>query len=206
MRCYDKMRCQDPVFLEQKRARGRANAAKRRADPEYHEREKARGRAYAQKKRAQDPDAAKARRREWRKAKASDPAYLERKRAYARKRRERIRQDPEAYVAFRDYHAKHTRKNRTGFRPEEVESARLIQGGKCAICRVLLDVARCVKSRNHADKECADHDHRTGRPRGLLCNTCNTVLGRYENRLRPRGLVFPALDAYLASPPLDFHE
>ena len=26
-----------------------------------------------------------------------------------------------------------------------------------------------------------DHDHKTGKVRSLLCNRCNTLLGRYEN-------------------------
>jgi hypothetical protein len=41
------------------------------------------------------------------------------------------------------------------------------QGGKCAICR--RDV-RLV----------TDHDHKTGRFRGLLCYYCNGILGKVE--------------------------
>ena len=41
------------------------------------------------------------------------------------------------------------------------------QEGKCAICR-----------RESATQHLAvDHDHKTGKIRGLLCNTCNLALG-----------------------------
>jgi Autographiviridae endonuclease VII len=45
------------------------------------------------------------------------------------------------------------------------------QGGVCAIC--LRD--------NNNKRLCVDHDHRTGRIRGLLCNKCNGVLGYLDD-------------------------
>ena len=52
------------------------------------------------------------------------------------------------------------------------------QGGKCAIC----GIGRPFK-RDTAVGECLelDHDHATGKPRGLLCKNCNLkLLSRYE--------------------------
>ncbi len=40
------------------------------------------------------------------------------------------------------------------------------QGGKCAICRQPFEGQPCV-----------DHDHETGKARGLLCRECNFVAG-----------------------------
>jgi hypothetical protein len=45
------------------------------------------------------------------------------------------------------------------------------QHGRCAICR-----KECGTGRYLA----VDHDHATGRIRGLLCFRCNTSLARYE--------------------------
>jgi hypothetical protein len=45
------------------------------------------------------------------------------------------------------------------------------QQQRCAICR-----GACGTGRQLA----VDHDHRTGRVRGLLCFRCNTSLARYE--------------------------
>lgn len=47
------------------------------------------------------------------------------------------------------------------------------QDGKCAIC----DVAECTTGRAFA----ADHNHLTGKVRGLLCAKCNYLLGRVKD-------------------------
>jgi hypothetical protein len=49
------------------------------------------------------------------------------------------------------------------------------QEDRCAICR-----RPCGTGRRLA----VDHDHRTGRVRGLLCFRCNTSLARYEEFAR----------------------
>ncbi len=45
------------------------------------------------------------------------------------------------------------------------------QGGRCAICR------KWPKSRPLN----VDHDHNTGKVRGLLCTRCNTQLGKWRD-------------------------
>jgi len=49
------------------------------------------------------------------------------------------------------------------------------QGGSCAICREACDTGRRLA---------VDHDHSSGRIRGLLCFRCNTSLARYEQYAR----------------------
>lgn len=42
------------------------------------------------------------------------------------------------------------------------------QGGKCAICR---------RATGRTRRLSVDHDHKTGKVRGLLCRACNNMLG-----------------------------
>lgn len=48
------------------------------------------------------------------------------------------------------------------------------QGGKCWICEI--DLSEAVA--------CLDHDHETGRVRGVLCNNCNGIEGKVSNLAR----------------------
>jgi hypothetical protein len=54
------------------------------------------------------------------------------------------------------------------------------QDGGCAICGA-------TEGDSSKKNLCVDHDHNTGKVRGLLCTACNHVIGRFEddvNRLR----------------------
>jgi Autographiviridae endonuclease VII len=53
---------------------------------------------------------------------------------------------------------------------EEYDRMLVSQGGRCAICGKLPGRVRLVR----------DHDHRTGRIRGLLHARCNRALGVFE--------------------------
>lgn len=52
----------------------------------------------------------------------------------------------------------------------DYEKLLLAQDGRCAICGV--DVCEL------SERLCIDHNHDTGRVRGLLCRQCNWILGR----------------------------
>lgn len=47
------------------------------------------------------------------------------------------------------------------------------QNGKCAVCGKHQSIL--------SQRLDVDHDHKTGKIRGLLCRGCNRMLGRYEN-------------------------
>lgn len=59
-----------------------------------------------------------------------------------------------------------------GLEPEDFEQLKLNQQNKCAICRA-----------DFLKVPCIDHDHATGKVRGLLCQDCNTGLGLFKDSL-----------------------
>lgn len=66
-----------------------------------------------------------------------------------------------------------------GLTPEQYDEMLLAQGGVCAICK------RPEPSKRQAHLS-VDHDHDTGKIRGLLCFGCNISLGYYERGQKSR--------------------
>ncbi|KKM39575.1 hypothetical protein LCGC14_1564110 [marine sediment metagenome] len=64
---------------------------------------------------------------------------------------------------------KHSLKKRYRLSLSEFELMRKKQRGKCMICGMRPALNLCV-----------DHNHKTGKVRGLLCHPCNLALGRLE--------------------------
>ena len=59
-----------------------------------------------------------------------------------------------------------------GCTPQQYVDLWIAQAGLCAICL----------EENDSDRKLAvDHDHVTGKIRGLLCNRCNTALGAFDH-------------------------
>ena len=56
---------------------------------------------------------------------------------------------------------------------EDFEAFFQKQNGCCAVCSVPIDKARCR----------IDHDHQSGKVRGLLCTSCNTGIGLLKDSL-----------------------
>lgn len=62
-----------------------------------------------------------------------------------------------------------TLKHEYGLEIRDIEQLLASQGGRCAICsQPLIFPARDT---------CIDHDHETGRLRGILCRKCNSGIG-----------------------------
>ena len=71
------------------------------------------------------------------------------------------------HVSTRNYH----HKRRYGITAAEADEMLAAQGGVCAVCR-------------RADPEHVDHDHVTGKVRGMLCFNCNQALGNARDDVR----------------------
>ncbi|MBB4744479.1 hypothetical protein BJY16_007938 [Actinoplanes octamycinicus] len=68
------------------------------------------------------------------------------------------------YGGSREYHLR----RRYGIGQAEFDALLADQGGVCAICGA-------------PDPQHVDHDHRTGRVRGILCFNCNGGLGQFRD-------------------------
>lgn len=130
---------------------------------------------------------------------ATDPGFYKKYWAYRLEWKRKKRRDPEYRTlerdATRDRELKRRRKLLYGFSAELVAALRAASAGACCLCGVVMGRGRGPKS------ECADHDHATKTPRGLLCRACNSAIGFYEKHQRPAGLRIQQYEAYLADPP-----
>jgi hypothetical protein len=68
-------------------------------------------------------------------------------------------------------HIRNYNRKKNGFTPEMFNDMLFNQDFKCAICSIEINVS------SHAD-----HNHDTGEARGILCSSCNTLLGRLESK------------------------
>lgn len=91
-------------------------------------------------------------------------SHLEKCRETARKSAAKARLDPEKYLKIQA----RKRADGAGLSPEEIESIRLSQDNKCAICSA-------------PDPTDLDHCHKTGQIRFLLCKHCNRGLGAFRD-------------------------
>ena len=92
------------------------------------------------------------------------------------------------------HHANHRRwglRTKFDLTPELYDAMLAAQGGVCAICGTAERECRGGRPKYFA----IDHDHRTGRVRGLLCHLCNRTLGRMKDRPE----LFEKAAAYLRS-------
>lgn len=63
-----------------------------------------------------------------------------------------------------------------GIAPAEYEALLFAQQNSCAICR-------STDPKDRWDRFHVDHDHRTGKVRGLLCGPCNTAIGKLKDSI-----------------------
>lgn len=98
--------------------------------------------------------------------------------AYRLANREKMRQYyKEYYHKYRDKHIINMKASRLkrdyAITPDDYAQMKEDQGGVCAIC----GQPETMKKRDLS----IDHCHKTKKVRGLLCNTCNVGLGRFND-------------------------
>lgn len=105
--------------------------------------------------------------------------YYDKSRAYYDKFKDEIlAYNKEYYSKNKDLYKSHRRKNnlkRFGLTVEKFEEMAVSQGGRCAIC------LNSPAARGRWGVFYVDHDHETGKVRGLLCAKCNLALGQFED-------------------------
>lgn len=118
-----------------------------------------------------DPAAASARVKRWQQENS------ERVNTYHREYRAR----PEVKRQQRDAHYRRAH----GKTADEVDEIVQLQGGRCLICKS--ELPERLGSRH------LDHDHRTGKIRGVLCIDCNHGIGKLKDSpdLLMRAVVYP---------------
>jgi hypothetical protein len=141
------------------------NNARRRANPEKYK-------AAAKAWREAHPEYAKEYMRKWR---AENREHL----------REYARANVGKYASRRaTYARKYQLKYQYNLTPEELRDMEVGQAGRCLICLRVPPRSLVV-----------DHDHATGKIRGLLCNPCNRLLGIARDDIK----VLASAQRYLAA-------
>ena len=88
--------------------------------------------------------------------------------------KELYRNDPVKRKASKAYHRKRRLMQEFGITPKEYDGLLKDQGGKCAICGA-------IDSDSTGRRLAVDHDHVTGKVRGLLCHNCNVGIGNFKD-------------------------
>lgn len=82
--------------------------------------------------------------------------------------------DPEAWAARQLSSRKSHLKKKYGLTLEAWNNMLIAQNSCCAICKTHTD--NCLHQQLSVD-----HDHTTGKVRALLCEQCNTALGKFKD-------------------------
>ena len=129
-------------------------------------RKSAKGRA-ALKRYAQDP-VLKAKKQEWRQQYQHTEGFRKKYNAW---RSEHRRKNRRKYFGYQMKHY-------YGITVAEYDTIYDRQGGCCALCGI--SKPRGYETTAKISGFHIDHDHATGKVRGILCGKCNVALGKYE--------------------------
>lgn len=139
--------------------------AQLKASKKWREANREKNREACRKWRATNPEAQRAATRRW---EARNKEYIR------LRRKEYCAENPERVKRWNENRSKKVyafQLARRNFSVPLYESLKEKQAGKCAICDAV------------PVRLCADHDHVSGKPRGLLCRKCNSGLGFFVDSI-----------------------
>ena len=91
--------------------------------------------------------------------------------------------DPWCKECKREYHKWYYKKKRYNITFESYKARLEQQSNRCAICGISFDILKKIKINQvpGLGEPRIDHNHKTGKIRGLLCDDCNTALGSFQD-------------------------
>jgi hypothetical protein len=122
----------------------------------------------------------------------SDPAKAEASRQSGRKHLEAIRSDPVKHEIFKAGKRASRRKSEFGITSEQYEAALIEQNRCCAIC------GSAFTEVSEGNPPCIDHSHELDIFRGLLCRSCNLMLGYAKDSIEILLAAIQYLQAFAA--------
>lgn len=111
-------------------------------------------------------------------------------------RRYRLKHPERVKASARKSYRKWALKAKFNLTQEDFNAFLLEQNGKCAICGHLpLGIDRYTSGKALA----VDHDHSTGKVRGLLCDLCNRAMGQFHDSVAILASAIAYLEKYNAT-------
>jgi DNA-directed RNA polymerase subunit RPC12/RpoP len=92
-----------------------------------------------------------------------------------------IAESPEDYK--REYRRRWAMKKKYNLTADEFDGYWIASRGRCYICKRIMRSPE-NKQGQALDVVAIDHDHKTGKMRGLLCNRCNKAIGLFEEDIK----------------------
>ncbi len=96
-----------------------------------------------------------------------------------------------AYYRYKDGHRERNLQKNYGISSSDYDQMLLLQNGMCAICPTTFPGGRKTSNYFHVD-----HDHTTGKVRGLLCAGCNLAIGHLKESVATARALADYLDAH----------
>lgn len=162
---------QDPRKIANDKAAKKRRAERRRQDPEFARREIERDLRRAKARRLEETP-------EEKEARLAPLRERDRARYQNSERQRKMREAYRRWASDPMKVAQYNLRNRCrplGLTPDDLFRIKTEQGWRCALCSRPFGEDGALRRKND---EHIDHDHSTGRVRGILCGGCNTALGK----------------------------